>query len=531
MQQTESSSRLDGAGVRLAAISFGTLPATVILMAFVGLAVLAAGAYAAPALAAYGLALLGLGIPSLLLLWHRPEFGLLALILLASSLVPTTIVDVRLPIGGGLDLQDLVLVGLFGIVGLRELIRRKPIVPWWPVGGPLLLFLLMAVFSAGYALFVQGVEANWALNDLRILALYTTFFIVLWSSERPNQLEILLIGLFVIADLTTTVIYAQQIVGAGNPLLEAMTTSRDWRVYQGSGAVRVIPAGHVLMHFMWFVALGLLAFAGQNRRLRVFSIAQLLFIGGGHLLTYTRAQWVAMVIGLGLAGITLMPRYRQHLAKTAVVAVCIVLLLAGGVAGGALSNVAATPFVAGIVERFGTLLSPSETSGTQSLQWRDFEVEKASLALKDQPLTGVGLGNRYRSLSTFTSEASGSVTGGNIAAGRVSRFTRYVHNSYVSIAVKMGIPALTVLLWFCASALFNGFRRYVSMPDSLQKGVILGILAGFVGLLFWSYFHAHLIKAESVGVIALMVGLVGSQVTTRGPTSRYIWDRQVPPKG
>jgi hypothetical protein len=33
-------------------------------------------------------------------------------------------------------------------------------------------------------------------------------------------------------------------------------------------------------------------------------------------------------------------------------------------------------------------------------------------------------------------------------------------------------------------------------------------MAGFAGLLAWSFYHAHLIKAESTPVIGLMTGLV-----------------------
>jgi O-antigen ligase len=457
-----------------------------------------------------GLVLLGLGLPIAFLLWHRPEIGLLVLIFLTGSLIPHNIVDLRLPIGGGLDLRDLVLIGLFGLVCLQQLNRGTLTVPWWPVGGPLLLFLILAVFSAFYALFFEHVESNWALGDLRILSLYLTFYITLWSIKRPEQLKTLLIGLFIIADLTTVIIYLQQFFGAGNPLLQAMMVSRDWRVYELTGAVRVVPAGQVLMHFMWFVALGVLALGRPNWRLKTLCMIQLLFLGGGHIYTYMRAQWVAWIIGLGVALIVLLPRFKQRQARVAIIVGCAVLVIAGVIVGAPLSQAFSSPFMAGISERFGSILTPSDTSETQSLQWRSFEIEKALEAIRKQPLTGVGLGNRYRPLSAHSSEASGSLTDGRVDSGRVSRFTRYVHNSYASIAVKMGIPGLVVLLWVCAAVLFNGFQVYRNMPDSEYKGIVLGILIGFAGSLVWFYFHAHLIKAESTATIGLMMGLVGS---------------------
>jgi O-antigen ligase len=488
------------------------------------LGVLALGAlgialYIAPQLATLGLLLLGLGLPVVLLLWCRPEVGLLMLIFLSGSFVPPSIIDFRLPIGGGLDLRDLALIGLFGIVVLRELSHGTLTVPWWPVGAPLLLFLVLTAFSAFYAIFFEHVESNWALGDLRILSLYLTFFIMLWSIKRPEQLKRLLVGLFVIANLTATIIYLQQFLGAGNPVLQAMMMARDWRVYETVGAVRVVPAGQVLMHFMWFIALGLLTFARSNWRLKVFCILQLLFLGGGHLFTYMRAQWVALIIGVGLLFIVLLPRYKKDRTRTAVIAYSVALVLFGSfvIATGPLPATSATPFVRGISERFGSIFTLSDTSETESLQWRDFEVEKAIEAIRKQPLTGVGLGNRYRPLSTHSSEASGSLTNGRVDSGRVSRFTRYVHNSYASIAVKMGIPSLAVLLWFCAAFLFKGLQAYRNMPDTEYKGVALGALLGFAGMLVWCYWHAHLIKAESTGTIGLMVALVGTIAYIYGP--------------
>jgi O-antigen ligase len=533
MTQIKLGTRQNQIITRPLAITPGIYRALAIVMGVLVLGVLASALYLAPQPATQGLVFLGLGVPIALLIWHRPEFGLLALIFLAGSFIQAAdIVDLRLPIGGGMDLRDLALIGLFGLVGLRELTRGTLNVPWWSVGGPLLLFLIMAVFSAFYAIVIEHAGANWALGDLRILSLYLTFFITLWSIKRPEQLKILLLGLFIIADLTTVIVYLQQFLGADNPLLQAMLTARDWRVYQQAGAVRVVPAGQVLMHFMWFVALGVLVFGRSNRRLRAFCVVQLLFLGGGHLFTYMRAQWVALIIGVGLVFIILLPRYKQHLAKAAIIACCVALLFAGITAVGPLPKVPATPFLAGITQRFASVLTVSETEETGSLQWRNFENEQAMQAIRNQPLTGVGLGNRYRAVTTFQGEADGLLTQGSIATDRVSRFTRYVHNSYLSIAVKMGIPGLLVLLWFCAAALFKGFQVYRNLPDSEYKGVVLGILVGFAGLLEWCYFHAHLIKAESTATIGLMLALVGSiaYIYGRGSASRPIQDRSLPAK-
>lgn len=474
-----------------------------------GMGLLAAMLYLAPQPAAAILVLLGLGMPLLLLLWLRPEFGLLGLIFLGANIVKNDTVDLRLSIGGGLDLRDLVLIGLFMVAFLKEIGHGTLKVPWWPAGGLLLLFLAMAAFSTFHALAFEQVESNWALGDLRILILYAAFFITSWIIKQAGQLKTLLTGLFIIADLAALIVYLQQFSGAGNPLLEAMVETRDWRVYQMVGGVRVVPAAQVLMHFMWFIALGILILGRPKGSWKTYYAAQLFFIGGGHLFTYMRAQWVAFIIGVGLVFIVLAPRYRQYSIKSMIFASCLVLLLTGLIARGPQAEASANPFLAGLSYRFGSLFSPSETAETESLQWREYENTMALRAILKQPLTGLGLGNRYRPLSTHSSEASGSLTDGNLDSVRISRFTRYAHNSYAAIAVKMGIPGLIVLLWFFAVLMVNGFKAYRELPDSEGKGVILGVLAGFSGLFFWSYFHAHLIKAESTATIGIMAAVIG----------------------
>jgi O-antigen ligase len=166
------------------------------------------------------------------------------------------------------------------------------------------------------------------------------------------------------------------------------------------------------------------------------------------------------------------------------------------------------PLVTGLADRFVSLLTPDDTMETSSLQWREFENGKALESILKHPLLGVGLGGRYRELTTFQGESLGLWTRGSQAADQITLFTRYVHNSYLSIAVKMGVPALLVLAWFCLAFLVGSWKIYREASTPESRGIVLGILASFAGLLAWSYYHAHLIKAESTPVIGLMTGLI-----------------------
>jgi hypothetical protein len=483
-----------------------------IVLGVLGLGVLTAALYLAPQPATVGLVLLGLGLPIGLLLWSRPEFGLLGILFLAANFLPMDVVDIRLPIGGGLELRDLLLLGMLGLLILRGLARKTLYVPWWPVGAPLLLFLALALLSAAYSLLWQGVETNWALAELRDLSAYALFFITAWVLNRPRLLVVVLAGLFVVADLTAAIIFVQQFLGASRPLLPAMTASYwgiwDWGGGTGLiGRVRVVPPSHVLVYFAMLISGGL-AMYEPNRRFRAMLAIQFGVLGLALLLTYTRAQWIATAIALVLMLAVLAPKYKAQLARLTFLSIPMLLLACGLLGFGLQKRLEKTSLFTLLSERVMTLLTPDETLDSSSLQWRAFETKEAFNSISLHPLLGVGLGNSYRHVTTLQGEADGWYTGMSLAAGGVSRFTRYVHSSYLWIAVKMGIPAFVIFLWFCAAFLVAGWRLMSRLPDKEVKGIVLAVVTGFAGLFVWSVFHQHLVMNRSSTGVAFMAGLV-----------------------
>lgn len=475
-----------------------------VILSALALGLLAAGLYLAPQPATLGLILLGLGLPAVLLLWHWPEFGLLGILFLAANFLPLNIVDIRLPIGGGLELRDLLLLAMLGLLILRGLARKILYVPWWPVGAPLIMFLSLALLSAAYALFWQGVETNWAFAELRDLSSYALFFITAWVLDRQHHLDRVLVGLFIIADLTAVIIFVQQFLGASRPLLPAMTASY-WGIWnQGGsagfvGSTRVVPPSHVLLYFAMLIAGGLTMFT-PNRRSRAMFATQFGGLGLALLLTYTRGQWLATAIALVVMAIVLVPTYKAQFARLALVSIPVLLF-----AYGLLQQ---TPLFVLLRERAMSVLSPAEILGSSSLEWRAFETEEALNSISHHPLMGVGLGNSYRRITTLQGEADGWYSGRSLVAGEVSRFTRYIHSSYLWIPVKMGIPALIIFLWFCVAFLVVGWRLMYTLPDSQMKGIVLAVVTGFVGLLVWTVFHQHLIMNRSSTAVAFVTGLV-----------------------
>jgi O-antigen ligase len=483
------------------------LPVAVCVLAA---AALAAGCAIAPVMALSAMIAIGIGVPLLRLVWLRPELGLLGLIFLTSSFIPADIVDVRLPVGG-LKIRDLALLALLGMLALRGILRGGLVLPWWPVSGPLLALFGAATFSLLYAILYMRVEPNWAFSEFRCLIFYAALFVTAWSIERPRQLVVLLIGLYVLVDLTTTIVIMQQFLGQQNRLLAAMTGG-NWRVWSAGatsdavGTVRVIPPGHVLMYYMMLIAFGLMIYTKQRRQLRALLAAQFVFINIGLLFTYTRAEWIASVLAIGLIVALLPLADKIQFARHGLIILFVLVLgynLAGDSLQAAFSN---SQFADAFITRLTSIFTPDQTLGSDSLEWRGFENERAIESIQQHPLFGVGLGNAYRDTTLFQRVGLDNGLGG------APRFTRYIHSSYFYLVVKLGIPSFLIFCWFCLALIWHNWQAYRSMTDPQCRRMTLAILASFVGLLTWAISHSHLILDESTVVVGLSAGMVASMI-------------------
>lgn len=490
-------------------LSIDLLPSASVLWKLWALlvALLAVGMYLAPELTAVALVMLGIVLPLMAVIWRRPEIGVIGLVALTSSFVRPNIIDVRLPIGG-LDLRDLVLLGMIGMLGLQQLLRGDLKLPWPVVSIPLIAFLLWSVVSAATSIVVRGLQPSWAMNELRPLIYFASFFVAAWGLRTQRQLKTVLIGLFVLADITTLLIIMQQFLGIDNPILVAIGGG-DWRVWRmGSGntfgTVRVIPPGHTLMYIMSIVAFSLTVAERQTWRQRTVYALQFVFLNIGLVLTYTRSQWVASAIALALVALFLPMSDKTRIMRyglQAFVALLIGYTLFSVEIQSAITNM---PFIESFTRRLESLFTPEETLETYSLEWRVYETEEAFRSIGEHPFVGVGLGNYYRNVTLLQGEASGELFGSD----SYGRFTRYLHNSYLFVAVKLGLIGLALIGWFGITFVIDGWRTYLHTRDPENKRLIIAVLASFVGFLAWSITHSNFFYTESTSVIAFMIGVV-----------------------
>lgn len=482
-----------------------SLPVNLTWVLVLALAILAVSLYLVPDGTALALAVAGLGLPCLWLVWRRPEIGLLGLVFLTSGFIPANTIDVRLPVGG-LDARDLVFLAVGGLVLLRALLRHDLTVRWRWVGTALAVFWGVAVLSALYALFFRNVEPQWVFGELRPLAYYGTFFLAALAIRRRNQFVALLVGLFVLADLTAGVLIVQQFFGLENRLLAAMTGGA-WNVWQadsaygGFGAVRIIPPGHVLTYAMAIVAFCLFL-ATPTRAFWRFGLAlQFVYLNFALVFTYMRAQWVASAIALALAVMLLPLAGKLRLARYGL-SVVLVLLFAYGIVGDEIERTLQDkPFFTTVTTRATSLVTLTETLNSDSLQWRLFETDESLRSISQNVFLGVGLGNAYRNPTNLPPEGANGYRSG-------FRLTRFVHNSYLYLAVKMGLPGLVAFGLVAVALLASSWRRYIRERDGQLKLVALAIMASYAGFLSWCVTQSQLMQVESTAVIGLLAGMM-----------------------
>lgn len=301
--------------------------------------------------------------------------------------------------------------------------RSSETAPPSPMRGPALAFLGAGLVSA-----IGSAQAGTSLFECARIAAVVAMLLVL---------EAILLDRRRIRHLLTAV-YLSALL----PLAMAVLQARQGAGFQAGGFSRMVGTflhpNPFAIYLSLLIVMGVALLPHLTGGVRWGLVVLLLGCGWSLLLTYTRAGWIATVVGLLVVGML------QNRALIAYVMI------------GVMVAVVATPSVTG---RFSDVGQQRHVSGTpaNSLVWRfEYWGEALSLA-REYPLTGIGL----KMTQAQTDEAKAP------------------HNDFIRAFVETGVVGLAAYL-----GLLTAFARTARQSLSRARpGFERGLAVGFVGSL------------------------------------------------
>jgi hypothetical protein len=404
------------------------------------------------------------GLAFVLLTMRWPEFGILCMVALMSGLVSLTALPLLRMGPVSLNISDIVLSLILGLVFLRATTQRGFTLFGSRLTIPLFLFIGAFVLSAVNAIFIYHVSLHSVFWPLRGLSLWIIFVPTLQLVRDEKALRRLLIGLLIFTGVLLVGVLIPNKLAPFLPV-EVAAAGTGRQLY--AGVTRFYYDGDMILYAMIPVTVASLAMVKKGNQL--WRIGLLCFLLFWLAKTFFREYWLTLsvicilLVGLFSSGERM--RLFRRMVPTAI---------AGVVIGIVLMTTQATQ-----VERLFQSLSDRVASlgrnplKESSLQWRVIETYYALPQISSHPVLGIGLGNPYR--PPMVAEEG--------TTNYMDWTSRYMENGYLYIAVYMGLFGLLPFLWLCAAYLLQVFRHFHEIRDDGLRAVYLGLGSAFLGMI------------------------------------------------
>jgi hypothetical protein len=427
----------------------------------------------------------------------RPEIALLGILIATSSIVFEDRLPL-IPIGvGSLHIPDVFLLASLGLIILRWLVEPDFKIIRTPLDWPLLGFYGVTLLSTFIAILRSSVGVQTGIRAIRVVTYYLTFFVVTNLVQEDRQLRLLLRGLLFLAAIVAVAMVAQFLVGESLSILPGRVETLRTQDTSYSGVTRILPPGQSLI-LVAFIATTVRLVLDKFRPMNMLKFLQWGLLGLALVLTFSRAFWVATALALFLLAYLLGGQGRQRLLGWSLIALLLLAIILLPAFDSPESQ--AAKLIRASFERLGTLGS-DKTLGESSLQWRYVENEYALRQIASHPLTGLGLGARYRPFDPRLD-------------GRERDFRDYIHNGHFWIMIKSGLLGYLCLVWLSLASLLRGFRYWRLVPDSQMRGSVLGFTLTYLGVLFAAVINPIFMQWFWTPVIGLMMGI--NEVVLKG---------------
>ena len=410
----------------------------------------------------------------LLVAW-RIEYGVLAVLALVSGILHEAFLpSLSFLRAGDLSFFAVVAITIASGYTLSKGFQRSELKLWIPV----VAFLLLVPVSVVHAYFLLGVSPKDVFGEgrhLMFLLLFPLTVAVLNTKERVRRfiLGLLLLGvLFSLGQIVQSFFHVR-IFGDSGRLVIAQTL--DVKSYDATisntGGLNII----ILVLFTsagWYVL----------KEIKTFKFLSLSAVCAvGILLTFGRTTWGVTLLGLVVV---------THLLGLRKSGPMLVWSLVGSSLALALLIAFKPAMLDALVVRATSV--EKEIEYGSSAAWRYYEAEQVLPQIAANPVLGLGLGAAYR--RPARSDA-------------LPEQVRYIHNGYLYMASKLGVPALALVVWGVGMILKWSWRGARTEQDPRSRGVHAAICAGVLGVLLASITEPHLMRDSSLAFLGVLAGL------------------------
>ena len=442
----------------------------------------------------------------LTLLVVRPEYALLACVALVCGLVHPSLVS-RIPVlGGSLTVADVTLAMLTVYASVMLAMHAgKGKFP--PVAGARWLafafglFGVCLVIASTMSLTFWGLNPAWVLGETRRLLYLILLPIAIIILRQPRRQERFVIGLIALGCLFSVGQVLQGVFGLpvfGSAGISALETLG----YFEHSTIRSNTFGLSVIIFALLLVTGAYVLDLVGRPLFLALAGLLAF---GIFLTFGRTTFAVVAACIVLVVWWLDMKKLPQLILVSVVAMAI-----AAYAGSIFKPEA----LAAVYFRMTTISSELEYG--YSAGWRYREFEEMLPHILQYPLTGIGLGADYKGLGV---------------SSRNPDLNRYVHNAYLYMAGKMGVPALLLFLLAMATIFYIGRREAKSDASPWVRVVGAASAAMMIRFVFASMTEPHLMSDHGIVNIAIAGALVILAGQRMGATASAAGGADIVPPG
>jgi hypothetical protein len=376
-----------------------------------------------------------------------PHLGFFIILLLIFNAIPHRLIP-KLPVGGGgLEIYDvliflllisLVIKSVIAGISLREKLG-KLLVPLLYVFACVLIsvFCTRILFPNPFILAEARQHIAWLLLPVAAIAIDTP------AKYRGFINVLLVVGVTVAAIMIFQSLTNINVIGGRVEELDRFNS--DVTRSTAGGAIYLIIFG---LYFFLSASLG-------GRLSWWIGIPLLIVLMGGLLVTFGRGVWAGTAIGLVVATYL-------HRGATAAILIPIAASLIAATAIGVVSL--GNPRIGEAIADRALGLSKEFESGNSYL-YRKSENTEALRVISNRPLMGVGLGGDYKTVATTNNTFEGE--------------TRYIHNAYLLLPLKMGLHASLIPIFFIF-ATASLARRAIAVSSIDSRHVPTSAIGAFI---------------------------------------------------